>query len=351
MRDGAHHPLTWRRATALVVSGVLFVYARASLWFHWILDELFFPGWRGQSVERPLFLVGNFRSGTTLLFRMVDRGEPATTAQATWEIYLAPSVSGRLLWRGLADLDRALGGAGARLASRANRALLNRVPYHPIDLFTPEEDAGGLMHVWAGFFTWFLFPRRGVVPEAAMVDLLPPRRRERAMGWYRAAVQKHLYARARHRAQAGGASTPGARSAAPIFVSKNPAFTGAVGALRDAFPGARCVTIVRDRDATHRSTMGWFGVWFALLGARATRRPDADLVWDLMRRWEAHAAAQRAYVVDYHELVASPREVLARLAHDLDLDWLRSPDALEAAVAELDRDHGSAQPVATKGDS
>ncbi len=330
-RTGAYHPVTIRRVAVLLVVGLLFVYAQTSIRLFWLLDALLFPAWRSQRVERPLFVVGNFRSGTTLLLRMLSRGVPAASSPATWEIYLAPTVSQRLFWRAAAHLDRALGSPIGSIVHRMNRRLRS-VPYHPIDLFAPEEDAGALLYVWSGFFTWFVFPRRNDVPAVAMLDELPPRRRRLAVRFYGDLVRKHLYAHARRR--------PGA-SVRPIFLSKNPAFTGAMDTLREEFPDARFVVAERDAEATLRSTLRWFGVWFSLLGGRRGAAAPRRIVTQLVERWYRHPEAFDVPHIEHSELMKRPHEQLTRLAEALDIPELGTERARRSAAAELERDHGS----------
>ena len=336
-RTGAYHRFTVRRLTVLLVVGLLFAYAQVSIRLFWLLDALLFPAWRHQRVERPLFVVGNFRSGTTLLFRMLSRGIPTASSPATWEIYLAPTVSQRLFWRTAAAVDRALGSPIGDIVRRMNRRLRS-VPYHPIDLFEPEEDAGALLYVWSGFFTWFVFPRRDVVPAVSTLDTFPPRRRRSAIRFYRDLMRKHLYAHARRRRRSGRAA---ATSPRPIFLSKNPAFTGAMAALREEFPDARFVVATRDAEATLRSTMRWFGVWFALLGGKRGVDAPHGIVSTLVEGWYRHPVAFDVPHVHHGELIQAPREQLARLAEELDIAELGTERAFRRAAAELERDHGS----------
>ena len=334
-RDGAHHPLTWRRSTALLVTAVLFAYGMLQTRLFWALDALLFPGWKRVEPDRPIFVVGNFRSGTTMFMKMLRHGVPRATSLSTWEIYMGTTVSQRLCMRGIAIVDRLFGAPLERVVRRFN-ALLAQVPYHPIDLFGPEEDAGTLMFVWSGFFTWFLFPRSDRIPEVAMLDRMRPHRRRQVIGFYRDVVRKHLYARRRHRPSAPP----------PTFISKNPAFTGAVNSLRAYFPDARIVTVVRDYEATVRSSTKWFRVWFRVLGARETREPSVELVRRLVTLWHEYPQRMNVAHVDYCQLIERPREELQRIGRLLDIPRFAQGEKTESAVVELDYDHGSggAQP-------
>ncbi len=67
---------------------------------HWIcffLDDIFFPGHKTQPVEKPLFIIGNLRSGSTFLHRLLSRDSETFTSLTTWDIYLTPSVTQKKL--------------------------------------------------------------------------------------------------------------------------------------------------------------------------------------------------------------------------------------------------------------
>ncbi len=337
-RLGAVHRLSLRRVTALIVSCLLFCYARATLLLFAAFDELFFRGYRRQVVQRPLFVVGNFRSGTTLLINALHAGAPHTRSHNTWEIYLAPTVSQRLFFSLLARIDRRLGGRAAVFVHAINERHFKSLALHPVDLFGPEEDGGVLLHIWSGFFTWFAFARRGVLPEMAHIDSLPKRRRDRIVRFYRRVVKKTLYAHLRR--------YPGRD--VPVFLSKNPSFTGMIATLADAFPDSRFVNIVRDMEPTRRSTIAWFRFWFALLGTRDTA-PELEMAIDrLMNHWYryprrvfATMEETRHATIALADLVSDPRRTLHRLVDRLDLHWLRDPAVLERQIAKMDRQYGT----------
>src|SRR5690554_2985106 len=79
--------------------------------FH--LDELFFPAYRQQEIKAPVFVVGNFRSGSTLLQRLLAKDSQFTSMNVA-EIYIAPTIMQRKFWGLLDWLDRSLFGGRAR---------------------------------------------------------------------------------------------------------------------------------------------------------------------------------------------------------------------------------------------
>src|SRR5208282_309976 len=78
-------------------------------WIGFIVDEIFFPAYRKQPVEKPLFIVSNFRSGSTFVQRTLARDESTFTCLRTGEIYLTPSITQRRIFRLLSRADAVCG--------------------------------------------------------------------------------------------------------------------------------------------------------------------------------------------------------------------------------------------------
>jgi hypothetical protein len=117
-----------------------------------LAQELFrrHPEARQVPVQRPLFLVGFFRSGTTLLQRVLGCN-PRSRSLRVWES-LRP-VSGELSPRGAS-------GDGRVAAAESDIRILRRfVPpkVHLLDAQAPEEDLFLLRHMFSSVFQWALF--------------------------------------------------------------------------------------------------------------------------------------------------------------------------------------------------
>ena len=71
------------------------------------LDEILFPNWKDEKIVQPLFIVGNARSGTTFLHRLLtqaDNNKVFTTIR-TWELLFAVSVTWKMLFWLLYKID------------------------------------------------------------------------------------------------------------------------------------------------------------------------------------------------------------------------------------------------------
>lgn len=109
------------------------------------LDRVFFPGYRNQPIDRPIFIVGNPRSGTTFLHRLL-LGAGDTAAFELWEM-LFPAITARKL----------LG----RIVPRFDR--LSPARYHPSDIHDTNlrgietDDVLWFFRTMDGPFAWAYF--------------------------------------------------------------------------------------------------------------------------------------------------------------------------------------------------
>jgi hypothetical protein len=224
-----------------------------------VLDDLFYPGWRDEPVEAPVFVVGAPRSGTTWFHRLLARDRATFTAMSLGEILVAPAVCQKKLLLGLAALDRWL---GAPLA-RAYRALHKRSPspfgdVHEYDLMAAEEDELLMLHLWASHIQCLLCAHDPYQETLAYFDRNASRdRRSKVMGFYRDMLKRHLYV-------VGGRRH---------FLSKNPCFAARLLSLNETFPDARMVVMLRTADQVIPSVLNLTAVVASALCNRDLEGP------------------------------------------------------------------------------
>lgn len=270
-----------KRVFSLVFLYIFIVYC--VIWNHlgFLLDEILFSGWREEGVSEPLFIVGNARSGTTLMHRLLTMDDSRFTTMRTWEIIFAPSVSWRMLFWFLYDIDRFfLFGTAYHCVEYADRLLFGGIRIHPCGLFQAEEDEWVLVHVFYSQLVLLFYPAGlhipapsksgGVIKQlwGSNIGVLPdfenaltePLKRS-IFNFYRNCVKRHLYAHnRRHRrkleifdrrsSQDSSQNTRireyHATKQSLVYVSKNPVFTTRLRSLHAAFPDMRVVCMIRD---------------------------------------------------------------------------------------------------------
>ena len=201
-------------------------------WVGFLLDDIFFRGYRNIEVKEPLFIVGIPRSGTTLLQRVVAGDTERFTSFTLWELLFAPSIIERKFWLGLGKLDRLIGKPGARLIAFIERnAFAQLDAIHRISLKAPEEDYFVLVPILACFILILPFPFSQELWRIAYFDqAMPQKDKQRIMAFYKACLQRHLYV----------------RGAEKQLLSKNPSFSGMIESLDETFPDCKIVGCIRD---------------------------------------------------------------------------------------------------------
>jgi hypothetical protein len=196
-----------------------------------LLDDVFFRGYRKVEIKDPVFIVGIPRSGTTLLHRVMAQDTDRFTSIKLWEILIAPSITERKFWMALNSVDRFFGGCGRRLVVAVDGRLFRRLSkIHTMSLFDYDEDEMMLGHIFSSVYLFFPFPFRDEMWRFIRFDEeVQDADKERIMRFYKACVQRHLYFHG-----------PEKR-----FLSKNPAFSAKIDSIRTHFHGARLVCNMR----------------------------------------------------------------------------------------------------------
>jgi len=309
---GTHRRLSPHRLGVLAVFWTLFIPHQIVTHLCLVLDNLFFPKWRRTPVEKPLFITGLFRSGTTFLHRLLARDSGTFCTFKTWEIYLAPSILQRRLLKAGMAVDRRLGSPVLRWFKRYDSRSLGEVQFHKVGLWKEEEDEGLLLFLWDSLFTWFFFPDPAGIDDYLYADRdMSPRRRRRKFAFYRACVRRHLYAH------------PGS----PVYLSKNPAFTPKLAGLREAFPDARVVYLVRDPLDVLVSQAAWFSFCWHYFASPTEPYPFRSELQDMTVHWYRHALAvldrwepHQHLVVEYRNLVDRPVDTIEGLYRHFGLE-------------------------------
>ena len=293
--------LTRKRIIFLTLFYLVWPIGSLMHWFCFWLDDILFPGHKTQPIEKPLFILGNLRSGSTFLHRLLSRDAETFTSLTIWDIYLAPSVTAKKITRLVSRLDNKLGGYLHRALHAFDRATLQKIKIHPISFFQPEEDENILLHIWDSFWVSFLFPFMDEFPNYQHFDeALSPEHKRRIMTFYKSMLQRHLYATGKK-----------------YYVAKAPAFSAKIETLAEFFPDARIIYQVRNPLDMLPSTVSWINY-----ARRQFTEPKEtwlylDEIMDFTRHWythplrylDAHPSA-RHLILNYEDLIQRPEAVL-----------------------------------------
>lgn len=297
--------LTLRRVGILLLLFPVFIVFKVlqvvGFWF----DDLFYRGYQEQELSQPVFIIGNPRSGTTFLHRLLAKDERNFSTIRTWEIFFAPSVFQRKLIWAIQAIDQKLGGAVQHWLVRQEQKTWFNNQIHKVSLWEAEEDESLLLTIWESIFTSVFFPHPDLVKKYALFDKgVPPRERRRIMRFYRLCLRKHLYA----------------HNSGKKFLSKNPAFSAKVASLYEFFPNAKIIYLVRNPLDTVPSLISWMTYQWSQFADPADEYLYRDYLVELAKEWYEYPLEQldkhtpESYeIVLYDELTSDPKAVISRM--------------------------------------
>jgi omega-hydroxy-beta-dihydromenaquinone-9 sulfotransferase len=238
---------TVKRICFVLFFPLWFLFQETLTWICLFLDEIFFPGYRRIVVDKPLFVLGFPRGGTTFLHRLIHKDEKQFTSLKLWEILFAPSIFQKKFFLLLGKADRLIGKPLYRLAvAIENRMFAGSRTMHRLSHFEPEEDEIILMHIFSSLFLLFMFPFEEMEPFSRFDTDISPKQKKAIMGFYKKCVQRHLYVFGPEK----------------HFLSKNPASSSKINAIYETFPDARIVCIVRTPFEAVPSAISWISYGF-----------------------------------------------------------------------------------------
>ena len=299
---GTDARLTPKRILVLLVLFPAYFLTLLTNWLCLWLDEVLFRGYRRQTVEKPLFIVGPPRTGSTLLHRLLA-GDEQFTSMKTWEILFAPSVVQKRFWHGVGALDRLVGRPLGRLVlAFEGWALRDFNRMHHVGLFEPEEDDAILHNVFATGLVALVLPfREEVLPLVFFDEYMPAAERTKVMGFYRRCVQRHLHVFGRDKR----------------FLSKNPTFSFKVVSLSEAFPDAGFICMARTPLETVPSSFSFISYFYDVFCSRGEDSPSRDFIFELLSAWYRYPVSKlrrlpehQHMIVRYDELVRDPKDVV-----------------------------------------
>lgn len=297
-------PPSLGRVLAITLGAATFTLFETFTWACLTLDDWLYPGYRRQRVDRPVFIVGNPRSGTSFFHRLLAADGAAFTGLTLQEILLPATCQQRAI-AAAGRLDGALGRPLGRLIAWCEaRMWAGADDIRRIRLSDPEEDELLLAHAFATPSLVMLFPGAASLLRLQRFDELPAGERRRWMDLYRALLQRHLY-------RAGG----GRR-----LLSKNTTFPLKITSVAERFPDGHFLWLVRDPAASIASTLDMFDrTWRAQLDAEHAARMR-DRLFDSACYLYAHALERldrlppsQVTVVRYEALIADPEGATLRV--------------------------------------
>jgi hypothetical protein len=150
------------------------------------LDHLFYPRHRRQPIDRPIFIIGNPRSGTTFLHRLL-LGAGGMAAFELWEMLFPAITARKLLGRIVPRLDRL---SPARYhSSDIHETSLRGIETDDVAWFFRTLDGP---FAWAYFYAWQDNWGSSLSRSALGIDGATEHEKERFFRYYEACWRRNL---------------------------------------------------------------------------------------------------------------------------------------------------------------
>ncbi len=283
------------------------------------LDVVFFPGLRRVKIERPVFIVGFARSGTTFFQQLLGQtGEFAMFE--TWQMLFPSLIQRKLAWLWVQSMER-----------RQTDQLLTDESGHPVRLRSVDEDEGLFLNcldtelVLPMMCPWLLIDPQYRDLALSMADehREPPARVRASLRFYKACWQRQVYATGRTQ----------------VVAKVNPMVMRLETCLQ-LFPDARIVCLVRDPIETIAS---FFSMQHKLI--RTQGMSDADqrayleqkyhYCVEFYRRFEeikAMIPPEQLLILPFEKMRADPQAAAQAV---FDFAGLVPSDELRRRIAEV----------------
>jgi omega-hydroxy-beta-dihydromenaquinone-9 sulfotransferase len=313
---------------------LLFIFLVYPIWHYSIrlaygLDQIFYPKVKTQNIEQPIFIVGNFRSGTTLLHRLMAKDQRLTGMKA-WEIYVAPSIVQRKLIHWLMRANRLVGNPIQKLTDRFETALKNYSYMHKTSLNEIEEDSHVLLQIWSTYNLFAFFPFPELIKNYIYYDdQMPEQQRTMDMKYYREVLQRHVYTNnGKH------------------YISKSPSHSPKVKSLHKQFPDAKFINLVRSPLRVIPSSVSMFSNHWKTYGdpGDAYPKPAPEVIQEQAKHWYLYPhqylktlPPDQYVIVRYQDLVADPQMTVENIYQRFGIeltDEFRETLAIESQIAK-----------------
>jgi hypothetical protein len=291
------------------------------------LDYIFYPRHRKQPIDRPIFIIGNPRSGTTFLHRLL-LGAGGMAAFELWEMLFPAITARKLLGRIVPRLDR-----------------LSPARYHPSDVHDTSlrgietDDVAWFFRTLDGPFAWAYFLawqdnwNSELYRREFGIDGVTEREKERFFRYYEACWRRNLMYKRSNR-----------------ILAKTSMLTFRLDEVLERYPDCKLVYIIRDPVEVIPSGMSLiasvlengYNMW-----DRSSKEDQERWIenlyqasCDILRRFyeaqtDGSIPERNLCVVRYTDLLQNLEPTIARIVEFLEIE--PSAEFLEEVRAQAER--------------
>ena len=303
---GTNYRLTAKRLGVLLLALVIYIPIELFVWTGFILDEIFFPKFHDLKIIQPIFIIGNPRSGTTFLQRLMASDTANFLSMKTWEIFGSPSITSRRLIRGAVSFGRTIGMPITRRIRKMEQLWKEDDRIHRFRLRAPEEDEYLFVHNFSTLKIWsFASMEDEADPYIYYDQMISQEDKNRNMSYYESCIQRHYYYHGKPNKN---------------YLSKNPNFSPAIDTLLDKFPDAKFIYLVRDPLEAVPSHISLKEREWQMLGSPLKKYACADFIIKSSEHWYNYPLKRledlpedQAIIVRFDDLVKNAEETVLHI--------------------------------------
>lgn len=331
---GTNYRLTAKRLGVLLLALVIYLPIEIIVWTGFVLDEIFFPKYHDIKINQPVFIIGNPRSGTTFLQRLLARDTANFLTMRTWEIFGSPSILTRRLIRGSVRFGRAIGMPVTRRIRKMEQLWKDDDRIHRFRLRAPEEDEYLFVHNFSTLKIWsFASMEDEADPYIYYDQKISQKDKIRNMSYYESCIQRHYHSHGRPKKN---------------YLSKNPNFSPAIDTLLEKFPDAKFIYLIRDPMEAVPSHISLKEREWQMLGSPLKKYACADFIIKSSEHWYNYPLQRlkdlpegQAIIVKFDDLVQDAEKTILRIYKQFGFSVTKEFNSLLHHEAKQARNHQS----------
>ena len=303
---GTNYRLTTKRLGAIFTSLGIYLPAEILVWLGLSLDEVFFREYHQIKIKEPVFIIGNPRSGTTFLQRLLARDTKNFISMRTWEIFGAPSIFMRKVLRTFLRICLAIRIPISRRIREMESLWQESDAIHRLKLRLPEEDDLLLIHIFSTIRIWsYAAMIEEAHPYIYYDDQVPPEDKERILDFYEGCIQRHFYYH---------------KGLKRHYLSKNPNFTPAIDTLLSRFPDAKFIYLLRNPMDAVPSHLSLKEREWQMLGSPLEKFACREFILETAEHWYNYPLKRlkelpddQAIIVNFDDLVSNANQTVGAI--------------------------------------
>lgn len=333
--EKSHFKMTPRRFGVMAFAYALYIPVEFITWLCFKIDNAFYKKYFKKEITAPVFIIGNPRSGTTFLHRLMAQDTNNFNAMKTWEIFLAPSITMRkFVYNVVSPVDRFLGNPFRKFIHWLEKQWQKDNDIHRFALLETEEDEYLLIHIFSNLKIWLY----GAMMEEARPytyfdSQMKDSRKEGIMNFYYRCLQRHLFFHNIHDKH---------------YLSKNPHFSPMIDTLYRYFPDVKIIYIARNPLDMIPSYISLKETEWKFLGDPLEEYKSREYILDMAYHWYKYplerlekASPESYMVVNFNNLVNNAHETITSIYHHFGLEISPQFDQVLKAATLKARRHKS----------